>query len=390
MDERPVPILYVHSSADVYGSDMILLYMVSHLDRDCYTPLVLLPTEGPLVGRLRRLGVEVLVRPLSIIRRIYAPSFWFRFVASLYQSSRWMCDLIRERGIKLVHSNTSHVLNGALAARWAGVAHVWHVREMRGAGSPVGRLLEWMLYTLSDRILVMSDAVRCAVFSPSRRDDPRIVVVPDGIEVSRFAFVEDGDKVRAELGIGRAPLAGVVGRIAGWKGHRLFLEAAARVHTQLPEARFLIVGDAVTSGDLRVQRELHRRVTRLGLQEAVIFTGVREDIPQVMAALDVLVLPSLQPEPFGLVMLEAMAAGRPVIATNHGGPVEVIEDRVTGVLVPPTDPEPLAEALLMLFRDPDRARAMGAAGQVRCLHLYTAQRMAREVMGHYATLLKGR
>jgi len=386
--EGPVSILYVHSSAGIYGSDMNLLYMVGHLDRCRYTPLVLLPTEGPLVERLRGLGVEVLVRPLSVIHRTYAPGFWLRFAVSLYRSSRWMRDLIRARGIRLVHSNTSHVLNGALAARWAGVAHVWHVREMRGAGSPVGRLLEWMLYTLSDRILVMSDAVRCAVFSPPRRDDLRITVVPDGIEVSRFASARDGDEVRAELGVGRAPLAGVVGRITSWKGHRLFLEAAARVHAQLPEARFLIVGDAVTPGDLQVRQALHRQVARLGLQEVVIFTGVREDIPQVMAALDVLVLPSLQPEPFGLVILEAMAAGRPVIATNHGGPVEVIEDGVTGILVPPTDPEPLAEALLMLLRQPDRARAMGAAGQERCLQLYTAQRMAREVMSHYAALLK--
>ena len=109
-----------------------------------------------------------------------------------------------------------------------------------------------------------------------------------------------------------------------------------------------------------------------------------------MAALDVLVLPSLQPEPFGLVVLEAMAAGCPVIATNHGGPVEVIEDGVTGVLVPPTDPGPMAEALLMLLREPDRARAIGIRGRAQCLHLYTAQHTAREVMNHYATLLEDR
>ena len=280
MGEQPVTLLYVHSSAGIYGSDMILLHMVGRLDRSHYQPIVILPTEGPLVGRLRGMGIEVLVRPLSVIHRTYALTFWLRFVANLWCSSRWMRNLIRTRGVGLVHSNTSHVLNGALAARWAGVPHVWHVREMRGAGSPVGRVLERMLYALSDRILVVSNAVRCTVFSSLRRDDPRIAVVLDGIEVSRFTSVESGDRVRAELGIEKEiPTVGVVGRITGWKGHNLFLDAAVQVHARLPKVRFLIVGDAVTSGDLQVRQALHRQVARLGLQDAVIFTGVRDDIP---------------------------------------------------------------------------------------------------------------
>ena len=140
-----------------------------------------------------------------------------------------------------------------------------------------------------------------------------------------------GAGVRAELGLGAAPLVGLVANIRGSKGHDVFLEAARAVLAGEPAARFLIVGDGIGFDDVR------RRVGALGLDDAVQMTGFRRDVPEVMAALDVLVLPSIRSEAASQVIPQALAVGTPVVATDVGGSGEVIRDGDTGRLVPPGD-----------------------------------------------------
>jgi glycosyltransferase involved in cell wall biosynthesis len=162
--------------------------------------------------------------------------------------------------------------------------------------------------------------------------------------------------VRAELGL-VGPVAGLVANIRGSKGHDVFLEAAREVLGAAPEARFLIVGDGVGYDAVRA------RVRALGLEAAVIMTGFRRDIPEVMAALDVLVLPSLRSEATSQVLPQALAVGTPVVASAVGGSPEIVRDGETGWLVPPGDAHALAEAILAAFRDPQGARAMARRGQ---------------------------
>src|SRR3989442_1139752 len=153
------------------------------------------------------------------------------------------------------------------------------------------------------------------------------------------------------------PLVGLVANIRGSKGHNVFLEAAREILTTAPRARFLIVGDGVG------YEEVRRRLSALGLAERVTMTGFRRDIPEVMAALDVLVLPSIRSEATSQVIPQALAVRTPVVATTVGGSPELVRDGETGRLVPPEDPQALAGAVLEILGDPARARAMGRAGQ---------------------------
>src|SRR2546425_932387 len=167
-----------------------------------------------------------------------------------------------------------------------------------------------------------------------------------------------GTAVREELGLGAGePVVGLVANIRGSKGHNVFLEAAREILTTAPRARFLIVGDGVG------YEEVRRRLSALGLAERVTMTGFRRDIPEVMAALDVLVLPSIRSEATSQVIPQALAVGTPVVATTVGGSPELVRDGETGRLVPPADPHALAGAVLEILGDPARARAMGRAGQ---------------------------
>ena len=181
----------------------------------------------------------------------------------------------------------------------------------------------------------------------------------------------------------------MVARIHWWKGQDLFLRAAARIAREVPHARFVLVGDVVPGEEWR-REALKREIARMGIGDRVVWAGYREDIPQVMAALDVLVLPSTEPEPFGRVIVEAMATERPVIASAHGGPVESVVHGETGLLFPPQDEEALAAAMKQLARDPDLRVRMGKAGRARVLEKYTVDRHVAAFQSLYEEILEGR
>jgi len=360
--------------------------LVSNLDRDRFNPIVVVPEDGPLIPLLNDLRVKVHIRPLCILHRTLSPKYWIHTLFEIPPTRKYLCKLVEDLDIRLIHSNSSHVFDGAMAARATGIPHAWHIRELHTGLSKIGRPLSRFIYSYSDAIIAISQAV-CEAFFERCLYDPKLHVIYNGVDTREFASIS-GTTVRSALGLGHnVPLVGMVGRIAHWKGHRVFVEAASIVHEKLPQARFLIVGDGVVPADYRLKRDLQSLVHKLGLDGVVIFTGVRTDIPEVMAALDVLVLPSTYPEPLGRVVLEAMASARPVVATNHGGPVEIVRDGETGYLVLPGDPQKTAEAILTLLRNPTLSSQMGAAGRNLCTQFYTTESTAQAVMQLYEKLL---
>ena len=212
-----------------------------------------------------------------------------------------------------------------------------------------------LVYRLAHRVLTSAQRAK-TILIEAGVDPAKVIAVPPGVDTAVFNADVSGTRVRAELGL-VGPTAGLVANIRGSKGHDVFLDAAREVLRVVPEARFLIVGDGVGFDDVRA------RVGALALSPAVIMTGFRRDIPEVMAALDVLVLPSLRSEATSQVILQALAVGTPVVATAIGGSPEVIRPGETGVLVAPNDAHALATAMVAAFRDPERARAMARAGQ---------------------------
>ena len=209
----------------------------------------------------------------------------------------------------------------------------------------------------------------------------RVVAISAGVDSARFHPGVSGKAVRDELGLGAAPMVGLVANVRGSKGHNVFLDAARAVLTAAPETRFLIVGDGVGFEDVK------GRVRQLGLEARVHLTGFRRDIPEVMAALDVLALPSIRSEAIPQVIPQALAVGTPVVASTVGGSPELIRDGENGRLVPPADPAALAAAILELLREPERARAMARAGQVMVQARYTIDATMARTTAVYRELL---
>lgn len=283
--------------------------------------------------------------------------------------------LMAARGVRLVNTHSS--IDSWLATV-AGKSLGLPVVRSRHVTIPVRRRGA-LVYHLADRIITSGAAVAALLHRagvPARK----VVPISAGVDVSRFHPGVSGESVRAELGL-RGPLVGLVANIRRSKGHRVFLEAAARMRATVPEARFLIVGDGI--GFERVRGD----VAALGLADRVHMIGFRRDIPEVMAALDVLVLPSIRSEATPQVVPQALAIGTPVVATAVGGIPEMVRDGETGRLVPPDDPDALAEAIVQTLRDPAAARAMAAAGGRRVRATLSTDAMMATTTRVYAELL---
>ncbi len=376
-------VLYVSHTAQLGGAERSLLTLLERLDRERYEPSVALPGSGPLADELHRIRVPQQTLPmLTRLRRTRNPlallaCFWrWRHAAAA------VGRLIDERGIDLVHANstTAHLFASPATARRR-VPCVWHVRDIR---TPGGRL-DAMMTRNASAIIAVSRTVAARI-ALSGDAAAKTGVIYNGVDTEAFRPA-DGAAVRSKFGLDAdAPVAGIAGQLVPWKGHERFLVAAARVARQLPDARFLVVGDDRFGDFPRALDCLRQRASVLGIGDQVVFAGWRDDMPAVMSALDVLVVAS-ENEPFGRVAIEAMACAKPVVAFRCGGPAEIIEHGKTGLLVEPFDVSALADAMVRLLSDHADVAAFGRRGREVACERFSAEKHAREVQEVYARLL---
>jgi glycosyltransferase involved in cell wall biosynthesis len=244
----------------------------------------------------------------------------------------------------------------------------------------------WLYGREVDHLIAVSRSVleryesffRRGVLAPGR-----VSVVPSAYRPDRFHPGVSGARVRAELGLAPdVPLVGVVGRLVEDKGQEVLLRAVPVILKTSPEARFLLVGTG--------SREPHLRhlAASLGVERAVSFLGFRDDVPEITAALNLSVLPSIDCDASSAVLKEALACGVPVVATSIGGAAEIVDDGETGLIVPPRDPDRLAAAILALLDDPERARAMGRRGSRTVAERFTPERLADETLEVYRRVVE--
>jgi glycosyltransferase involved in cell wall biosynthesis len=235
---------------------------------------------------------------------------------------------------------------------------------------------------LTDAIVANSEAVRRDVVEHERLSSDRVQVIHNGIDAARYAR-EQEPALRAQLGLGEGPVVLVVANLIPYKGHPYFLRAWARVRQRFPNAVALLAGDGVARAALEAEAR------ELGLGDSVRFLGTRTDVPELLALADVLVHPSLE-EGFCNALIEAMAAGKPVVATDVGGNPEAVVSGETGWLVPVRDAERLASATIEVLSRPDRGRSLGAAGRARVRAKFDRRVMVQQYQELYTQLLTRR
>jgi L-malate glycosyltransferase len=282
-------------------------------------------------------------------------------------------------------------------ARLAGVPVV--VASIRGFDvglTPLRRRAQRLVCRLAHRIVVNAEAVRQNLIADGY-DPDKIVVIHNGIDMSRFRNQRGDGRLRQQLGLPpRAPLVAVFTRLIPLKGLEYFLEAAALVAQRVEDARFLVVGDYLVKhngeiiSDGTYRNKLEQLAARLGLNGRVTFTGFRRDVPELLSEIAVSVLPSVEPEGLSNSILEAMAAGVPVVATDVGGNAEAVREGVTGWVVPPRDAPALARSICRFLEDGDLASRFAVAGRRRVAEHFSLERMVRDTEGLYLSLLTPR
>ncbi len=396
-------ILYIHHGGEIGGAPLSLLYLIQHLDRSRYEPVVVTLRPGPVVDRYRAEDIEVRVEPgISDFSHTtlewYGERDWWRLPGKLLRlapSALRTSRLIRDLQPDLVHLNSSTLAACAAAAWRAGVPVVWHIREPLAQGLIGLRraLLRRAVDRFADRVVAISQYDADQLI-PS----PRIRVIYNFVDFTRFDRAIDGAGVREELGIAQdSPVVLMLGGVAEPKGTLVLVQALPDLLAAVPGVRIIVAGPALRPGGGGWKAPLRRllgadlyarRVQAVldaagpDVQGAVQFVGIREDIPRLLAASTCLVFPSTVPH-FARPIIEAAAMGVPAVASDVGGPRELIVPGETGLLVAPGDPAALVSALAGLLTNPVQARLLGESAYHRACGLFEARANAAATAAVY-------
>jgi glycosyltransferase involved in cell wall biosynthesis len=381
----PTRVLFLHCSDGGYGADRQLLHLVTGLDRRRYEPLVALPAHGTLSEKLAEAGVRIVrVDPLAALRRdLLTPSALADTSRRLTADRRALVRIVRDEGVRIVHTNSSIVIAGQAVADDAGAAHVMHVREV-WPGSD--RRLERAVWPLLRRRILRADSVLCVSAAAARafRGARHVRVVHDGVAVP--ARLPGRDEARRALGLrDDAFVAVAVARLSDWKGQDVLLRSLVRPELASLDAVAVVAGDAAPGQD-RFRRDLVRLAAGLGLNGRLRMLGHRDDVDVIRAAADAEVVPSRRPDALPNSALEAAAAGLPLVGADAGGQPEIVRDGVTGRLVAPGDPAALAGALSEIAADPEAARSQARAAAREVARRFAVSRMVEEVQACYDEL----
>lgn len=399
----PIRVSFLDHTAQLGGGEVALLRLVNNLDQTRYFPIVLLFSDGPLVRQLRDSGIETHVLHLdgAIVHARKDALGWrtllrFRDGLRLIRFAARVAGFVREKRIDILHANSLKAdIIAALAGWMARVPVIWHVRDRIAPDylpSGVAKLFRLLCRVMPDYVIANSRSTLETIGPGALR-----TAIPSGIEFGRRRqVVHDGlahESADASARGVEQPQSdvriGLVGRISRWKGQHVFLRAAARVLRSFPRARFIIVGAAMF-GEVEYEKRLNQLVRELDIAGRVEFMGFREDIDAVVEQLDVVVHASTLPEPFGQIVIEAMASAKPVVATRGGGVMEIVDDKVNGLLVPMGDHDAMADAIGWILTNPTAARDMGHRARMKVLRQFRIEKTVMQVQEVYDFLLDTR
>lgn len=364
-------ILYTLNNARLAGTEKHVLLLTRHLDKDMFEPSVVCFSDGPLIDTFRREGVEAYP--------------FLRNTLFDYHVARDLLNFIKEKCFDIVHSHCGHF--SCVVAKLAGVRHIIETRHGLYLNydqiQNVGLKDYWLAKAKArfvDLTLTVADVDKDILVDRFHVPANRVKSISNGLNIDELYSAEN-----TESGIPSKhghKVIGTVARFTEQKGLRYFIRAIKDIKKAFPETQFVVVGDGL------LRDELVCLAQKLGLHNDIWFAGYRQDAISLMASFDIFVLPSLW-EGMPYVVLEAMALKRPVVTTRVFGNVEVVQDGITGLLVPPRDSTAIAKAVIHLLENPEKLKAMGERGFERIQQHFSAETMTRNVEQTYLELLDG-
>lgn len=395
---RKLNVMQIILNLDTGGAQEVVRTLAEYLASEDCLPVVCSFRDGPLRQDIQRLGIKVEVLP----SRRYSIVAFPLFVVDMIRIWWSLVKLVKKYDTDVVQTHLLRILDFLVlllryTTRLRVVLWTFHSANFVIAERHLARY-KWLLkpkryahhllYRLASRLvngfIAVSDEVKEAMVEIIGPIQDKITVIRNGVDVKRYGQPVDKARVQSQLGLeANARLIAVVGTLREPKGHRYMVEAMATVAPQHPDVHVLFVGE----GHLR--EELRAQVEKLNLGQWVHFLGNRNDVPDLLAASELFVLPSLW-EGLSMALLEAMAAGKPIVATAVSGTTQVMIPGKTGLVVPPRDSRALADAVIQLLSNPAQAQMMGQAARQHAKMNFSAQKQADEHLVLYHSLLEGR
>ena len=413
---KPRRVLYI-TRIHIGGEAVVVDKLVRGLDRERYEPIVLFYTSerSHITEKLSETGIKVVgltpnpkkdggASPKLNNRKnvgewiedkfgkkacqyyLFIKDF-LRFLLKDVPKIKFFMQTIRENRIDIVHdhSGMSEGKAECIASWILRKPFIFHIHRY----TKIAWFDRFFIRLINSYIYISTDIAEyyTAQGVPRRKGS----IIFNGVDINDFLISYDTDLVRSEFNIKSGDiLVGIIGRIDWWKGQEYFLKATAEVSKTVPSIKGLIIGWFSKSSPDRNRQyfeKLQFLVKSLSLEKKIIFTGFRSDISRLMSALDIVVHASSIPEPFGLVVIEGMAAGKPTIATAAGGVLDIIEDGVNGILVPPKSSKAMAEAILWIIQNKDKAEEIGIAARRRIAEKFTVTHQVNAVQKLYDSIL---
>lgn len=402
---KKLNILYLDNTSTFGGAINSLMYLLRGIDKKKFTPVVVtgqsdrylqknfsdcvyysmklkLPwIENQIFKRLISIPFvrkhNLLKKSISFFRHIY----WTIFI-TIPESLKYYF-IARKHHINIIHLNNmlGGQLAGIIAAKLMRIPCIAHLRDFEQE-----HVIPITYAKMIDHHIAISSAIKDNLLRLGVPEE-RISIIHDAIDINDFNDNISTDYLSSELQLSSNKKSfGIFGRIVEWKGIREFILAAQTVCRKITDARAYIVGGPSDVGQeyLSKTKEL---VRELGLESKVIFTGYRKDVPALMKHMDVIVHASTKPEPFGMVLIEAMAMGKPVVATRAGGPLDIVVDGQTGFLVEMGNSEDMAKKIVQLLLDNNLCKVMGQKGRQRVIRQFSKERYAQQVQEVYENVL---
>lgn len=373
-------VLFIHQSSEMYGSDKTLLFLIQDIiDLGNINPIVVLPNRGPLSDELDKLGVHLIFLPIIKLSR---GMFNFKNIISLpflsLSSVIKLNNQLRGVEINVVYSNTLAVLLGALYSFLFRKKHIWHVHEIITKPKIIVRLYPFILSYFSEIIIFNSKASCNHIVKDSLRLSRKSIVIHNGID-RKISKNKENNFRKDILGFSDSDLIIVlVGRISRWKGQSLLLDVFNKIKEENNNVKLLFVGSTPIGQDLYL-KELKESIVNYNLVSEVKIVPFQSNIWDVWDNIDIAVVPSTEPEPFGLVAVEAMLACKPLVVANHGGLCEIVEHKKTGLLFKPNDQDDLALNLNYLIKNRNLRKEISHNGQTHAREKFSSKQYSLSI-----------
>ncbi|OIL12218.1 glycosyl transferase family 1, partial [Oenococcus oeni] len=324
-------IMYLHAGAEMYGSDKVLLRLVTGLDKKQFKPIVVLPEHGPLEKALETSTIQTEVVTYPILRRKYFnPKGIVNYSVGYFKAGKILAGIAVKYHVDLIHVNTLAVLEGITLKKRIKKPLIWHVHEILLSPKFMWKLTAYLSAKYADKIVVVSNVTGEHLKKAGYSKENQIVTIYNGINVPNQS---DQSDFRQEFGIPKdAFVFGHIGRINAWKGQEDFLKASLELMPDYPEMHILFSGNAYKGEEWR-ENKLKKEISDSGFSSRIHYLGFQQNIEKVYRTINVLVSTSNERETFSLVVGESMSFGEPVIAYNTGGPAELVIDQGTGYLI---------------------------------------------------------